>query len=99
MIDDRKQQRWRQTIGAQVRSRRKHLGLSLKDLSRLSGANVPTLSHIERGNRDVKLSTLVNLAEALRADLSSLFETDVESGEAVSVSGPESPHGYDLDDD
>ena len=88
---------WAQQIGAALRNRRKGLGLSLEDLSRLSGATVPTLSHIERGTRDVKLSTLVALAAALRIDLSSLFTTSAPTN-AGQQSHPANI-GYDLDDD
>lgn len=86
---------WAAKIGGKLRARRQHLGLSLEDLSRLSGSTVPTLSHIERGTRDVKLSTLVSLATALRVDLPELF--DDRKDQAIEP-GPElGPTGYDLD--
>ena len=88
---------WAKRIGASLRNRRKGLGLSLADLSRLSGSTVPTLSHIERGTRDVKLSTLVSLAAALRIELSTLF-INGETTEAKQRSLP-GHVGYDLDDD
>lgn len=87
---------WAAKIGGKLRARRQHLGLSLEDLSRLSGSTVPTLSHIERGTRDVKLSTLVSLADALRVDLPALFNDHKDHGP-----GPEPeryPTGYDLDE-
>ena len=88
--------KWTIRIGRTLRERRKSLGLSLEEMSRLSGATVSTLSHIERGNRDVKLSTLVSLAEALRIDLPDLFMDkagDQDRDElTVDVSG------YDLGD-
>lgn len=88
---------WAKKIGASLRNRRKGLGLSLEDLSRLSGSTVPTLSNIERGTRDVKLSTLVSLAAALRIDLSSLFiQDEITDTEHKPQSGTV---GYDLDDD
>ena len=88
---------WAKKIGGNLRERRKFLGLSLEDLSRLSGSTVPTLSNIERGKRDVKLSSLVSLSAALRIDLSTLFvknETTDAEHELQSRSV-----GYDLDDD
>ena len=88
---------WAKQIGSALRNRRKGLGLSLEDLSRLSGSTVPTLSHIERGTRDVKLSTLVSLSAALRIDLSSLFINGTTT-EAKQRSLP-GHIGYDLDDD
>ncbi|MBF9052041.1 helix-turn-helix domain-containing protein [Roseobacter sp. HKCCD9010] len=88
---------WAQKIGDRLRKRRKLLGLSLEDLSRLSGSTVPTLSNIERGKRDVKLSTLVSLATALRIDLSILFvKNEIKDAHHDPQSGT---IGYDLDDD
>lgn len=87
---------WAEKIGGKLRARRKHLGLSLEDLSRLSGSTVPTLSNIERGKRDVKLSTLVSLAAALRVDLSALFDDSNDQGPKAE---PEPNRaGYDLDE-
>jgi len=88
---------WTQKIGERLRGRRKSLGLSLKDISRLSGSTVPTLSNIERGKRDVKLSTLVSLATALRVDLSALFVGDETTH--VKLESPPGTVGYDLDND
>lgn len=93
---DHEFQNWISRIGQTLRSRRKELGLSLEDLSRLSGATVPTLSNIERGKRDVKLSTLVNLASALRFDLAELFTDDASETDAKAQN---LPAGYDLEDD
>lgn len=88
---------WAEKIGTKLRERRKLLGLSLEDLSRLSGSTVPTLSNIERGKRDVKLSTLVSLAAALRIDLSALFvKNEPTDAKHEPLSGTV---GYDLDDD
>ena len=88
---------WAQMIGDRLRERRKHLGLSLEDLSRLSGSTVATLSNIERGKRDVKLSTLISLTAAFRIDLSALF---VRNGTIGAQPEPNSGTiGYDLEDD
>lgn len=87
---------WAERIGYRLRSARKAQGLSLKELSRLSGATLPTLSHIERGTRDVKLSTLVALADALRVDLPSLFQ-DHQTTASTAAKG--NTDGYQLDDD
>jgi transcriptional regulator with XRE-family HTH domain len=88
---------WAEKIGGRLRERRKSLGLSLGDLSRLSGSTVSTLSNIERGTRDVKLSTLVSLTSALRLDLPSLFVAGDKSG--ANQSGSKGTGGYRLDDD
>lgn len=88
---------WAEKIGGRLRERRKSLGLSLGDLSRLSGSTVPTLSNIERGTRDVKLSTLVSLTSALRFDLPSLFVEGKDNGSTHSSS--RGTGGYRLEDD
>jgi len=93
---DHEFQNWISRIGQTLRRRRKALDLSLEDLSRLSGATVPTLSNIERGKRDVKLSTLVNLASALRFDLAKLFTDDTSETETETQ---DLPTGYDLEED
>lgn len=89
---------WAEKIGTSIRARRKSLGLSLEDLSRLSGSTVPTLSHIERGTRDLKLSTLVSLSLALRIELTSLFQADTPSPSKTASPDP-GQDGYDLEDD
>lgn len=81
MRKDTRFREWSVRIGRRIRAQRRSAGLSLEQLSLLSGAAVPTLSIIERGKRDVKLSTLVSLADALRIDLPDLFM----------VEGPEDP--------
>lgn len=96
MSDRRETLYWSALIGGKIRERRKQLGLRLEDLSLLSGSSVPTLSHIERGQRDVKLSTLVALCAALRTDLPSLLENGEKSARPVQPGGPV---GYDLDED
>jgi transcriptional regulator with XRE-family HTH domain len=89
-------QRWTKHIGQKIRELRKAEGLTLDGLSRISGATVPTLSHIERGTRDVKLSTLIGLARALRVRLPDLL---VPSGQTAVERSTPSIDGYDLDDD
>ena len=88
---------WAARLGRTLRDRRKSLGLSLEDLSRLSGPTVPTLSHIERGKRDVKLSTLITLTKALRIEMPDLF---IEKDKPPDTPNAEQgTSGYDLDDD
>lgn len=87
---------WATKIGKRLRQRRKAEGLSLNELSRLSGSTVSTLSHVERGTRDVKLSTLVTLAGALRTDLPYLFAADDDEQHLENAPRTDA---YDLDDD
>ena len=94
-LEDTTTKLWIEKIGTKLRERRKALGLSLEDLSRLSGSTVPTLSKIERGKRDVKLSTLVSLATALRLDLPQLFIDENANKQTLRHDSA----GYNLDDD
>jgi transcriptional regulator with XRE-family HTH domain len=89
-------QRWTQEIGQKIRELRKAQGLTLDGLSRISGATVPTLSHIERGTRDVKLSTLIGLANALRVTLPDLLKPSDQTDAKQSMPNVD---GYDLDED
>lgn len=86
MHNDPQAREWAAAIGRELRSRRRAAGLTLEQLSLLSGAAVPTVSHIERGNRDVKLSTLVSLARAVNADLPDLFGKHAENPDRGAVS-------------
>ncbi|MFY0681504.1 MAG: helix-turn-helix transcriptional regulator [Thalassovita sp.] len=94
-MEDTTTKQWTEKVGNKLRARRKALGLSLEDLSRLSGSTVPTLSNIERGKRDVKLSTLVSLATALRLELPHLFIDESAKNQAPRHDSV----GYNLDDD
>ena len=72
-------------IGSRVRRRRTLLGLRLEDLSMISGVTVATMSHMERGSRNTKLSTLLAVAAALRMKPSSLFEEDGDAESELSA--------------
>lgn len=52
---------------ADLRAARKAAGLSQPELSRLSGVKQATISEVERGLRDPRFSTLVKLADVIRA--------------------------------
>jgi len=67
-------------LGQALRHLRQTKGLNLEDLSRLSGVGISTLSHLENGNRDPRLSTIVRILKALRSDLRDLlFPAPTES--------------------
>lgn len=83
-------------IGLQIRALRARHGLSQKQLATLTGLAVPALSRIENGRRDVKLSTLLRLAEALRADVATLLAPE-SPGDSPPVEPPQTAEGYDLD--
>ncbi|MFG5382748.1 helix-turn-helix domain-containing protein [Yoonia sp. R2-816] len=81
-------------MGANIRKARSDQRLTLNDLSRLSGVEAASLSKIENGKRDPKLSTLVEIAKALRTDLPILFQSQ-RDGLAKEIKL--SQDGYDLD--
>lgn len=60
-------------IGSAIRSKRQELGLSLRELSRLSGLSIGFLSLVERGRSSLALTSLSNIAKALGIELSSFF--------------------------
>src|SRR5262245_43178878 len=60
-------------IGARLKALRDAAGLSQQELAVRAGVSVSMVSHIEQGQKkDVKLSTLVTLAEALGVDVGRL---------------------------
>ncbi len=81
-------------LGQALRQLRQSRGLNLEDLSRLSGVGISTLSHLENGNRDPRLSTITRILKALRSDLRDLlFPAPVDSHDV-----PRTGTGYhDLD--
>lgn len=66
------------TIGAAIRSRRRELDMSLRDLSKQSGLSIGFLSLVERGRSSLALTSLSNVAKALGIELSSFFPTEEE---------------------
>jgi transcriptional regulator with XRE-family HTH domain len=81
-------------LGQALRSLRQSKGLNLEDLSRLSGVGIATLSNLENGNRDPKLSTITRILKALRSDLRDLLFPALTTPSG----SPSSTKGYhDLD--
>lgn len=58
------------TIGSQIQSQRKKLGITQKELSQLSGVGINTIVALERGRGNPSLSVLMKLAETLGLRLS-----------------------------
>jgi transcriptional regulator with XRE-family HTH domain len=52
-------------FGSNVRNARRELGWTQEDLSARTGLAVVQVSRIERGKREIRLSTLVRLLESL----------------------------------
>jgi transcriptional regulator with XRE-family HTH domain len=63
-------------LGAAIRSLRHERGLSLRDLSRLTGFSISFLSLVERGRSGLALTSLHTVAEALGTDVGSFFPTE-----------------------
>jgi len=57
------------SIGALIKTIRKQLGMSQKALAKRAGVPQSTVSHVEQGKRDVNLSTLQKILDALSCDL------------------------------
>ena len=63
--DDR---RLEQAIGREVRVFRHRLGMTLRDVTRVTGLSTPMLSKIENGQTAPSLGTLESLARAFEID-------------------------------
>ncbi len=57
-----------------IRELRERKGVSLRELARRSGVGVATLSRIESGEANPRLSTLLQLAEVLGVFVGDLFQ-------------------------
>lgn len=55
-------------IGRRVRARREALGLSQEKLAHSIGLHYSTVSHIERGDRSLRVISILRLAEGLGCD-------------------------------
>ncbi|MFJ2029596.1 helix-turn-helix domain-containing protein [Streptosporangium sp. NPDC087985] len=61
-------------VGNQIRSIRKEAGLTLDQLSELSGLSIGIVSQIERGRANPSFATLVQLAHGLGIPVGRLFQ-------------------------
>jgi transcriptional regulator with XRE-family HTH domain len=69
-------------VGAKVRSLRKERGLTLEQLSELSGLSTGIISQLERGKANPAFTSLVQLAHGLDIPVGQLFHVD-EHGSPV----------------
>lgn len=93
-------------IGAQVRTYRTALGMTMAELARSASLSVGMLSKIENGQTSPSLTTLQHLATALNIPLASFFATFdekrdasfVRAGEGLTLErrGSRSGHIYQL---
>lgn len=80
-------------VGRRIRAVRESGGLNLHDLARLSGVSTPALSLIETGKRDLRITTLRRIANALRVRAGDLLD-EPPTVVAIDPGGV----GYDLAD-
>lgn len=57
-----------------IKEKRKEKGITLETLSKLSGISKGHLSKIERQERDPKLSTIIQIALALKVRVTDLYK-------------------------
>ena len=69
-------------VGQQLRQLRDERGISLRELSRMSGLSANALSMIERGLTSPSVSTLYRLTDALNVPITALFRQD-QTQEAI----------------
>jgi transcriptional regulator with XRE-family HTH domain len=61
-------------VGAAIRALRRSRGLSLRDLSRLTGFSIGFLSLVERGQSSLALTSLYKVAKALDSEVTDFFQ-------------------------
>jgi len=69
-------------VGQLLRQLREERGISIRELSRLSGLSANALSMIERGRTSPSVSTLYRLTDALNVPITALFRQD-QNQEAI----------------
>ena len=61
------------TLGKRIATLRKQQGMNQEEFADVSGKMINTISNIERGLSDPKITTLLSLAEALNVPVDYLF--------------------------
>ncbi|WP_419904420.1 helix-turn-helix domain-containing protein [Kiloniella sp.] len=93
-------------IGREVRAYRRQKGVTVAELSKLTGLSIGMLSKIENGNTSPSLTTLQTLSNALSVPLTAFFRrfeetrdaVHTKSGEGVEMErdGTRAGHQYNL---
>src|SRR4030042_237738 len=78
-------------VGHKLRELRIRQGLSLRALADRSGLNVNTLSLVENGKSSPSVSTLQQLAFALKVPIAAFFETKLVENQVVFTSADQRP--------
>ena len=71
------------SVGKRLREIRTFRGLSLRSLAEMSSLNINTLSLIENERTSPSVSTLQQLAQSLKVNITEFFKTDQKSKKAV----------------
>ncbi|MGV8049648.1 MAG: helix-turn-helix domain-containing protein [Anaerolineaceae bacterium] len=90
-LEDRDAKSAERLVGCRVRNLRTRKGLSLRELSALSGLNINTLCMIENGKTSPAVSTLQQLAMALDEPIVAFFETEPINKTVVYTSANQRP--------
>jgi transcriptional regulator with XRE-family HTH domain len=69
-----------EAFGTRVRALRMHLGLSQEELADRAEMHSTYISQTERGRRNVSLTTLLSLAEALEVEPTALVAPELPEG-------------------
>lgn len=62
-------------VGNNIRSARKERGISQEALADMAGIDRSHMGYIERGKKNIRVCTLIKVAEALELNPGSLFDT------------------------
>lgn len=81
-------------LGTTIRKLRKEQGLTMQEVSRISGLAIATLSDLENGVRDTRVSSYDRVFEALRVDPAQALAATIKP-EVRTV--PAEADAYDLD--
>lgn len=65
-------------LGQRIRTNRKLLGLSQKEVATRAGISLPFFGHIERGTRTASVETLVSIANVLGVSMDMLLQDSLD---------------------
>ena len=82
-------------VGGRIRALRDARGLNLHELARLCGISASALSLIETGKRDLRVSSLYRIADAMRTPAGLILDGDEHASEEAPAG---MSRGYDLGD-
>ncbi|WP_303831439.1 helix-turn-helix domain-containing protein [Asticcacaulis taihuensis] len=79
------------TVGANIRKRRKHLGLSQEALAKAIGLTFQQVQKYERGHNRVSASVLYKIVKAMRCLVSDLYEGCDDEDETTDQANDDAP--------